>query len=270
MILLRRLQVRNFKRLAEVSLDFAERGTLLVEGDNEAGKSSLFEAIYYALYGRALLPDRDYKNEELRSYAADEMEVRLEFSLDGREFAVSRKLGRNSTAALECPAPDGGAVLVRGVKPVAGRLQQEMPLSADALLNTCFVEQKKLERLELLNAADRHRTVNELLNLRVLTLLADEFRVTAELRREVESRRQRARIAELDAALPGLEEEEQTARRCLALARLRECLAALVKVQQEIAGTEGRLKEVDGELRQVGDRLEDSRKLLQKPSWMGR
>ncbi len=45
MITLKRLEANNFKSLRSVTLVFPEHGTVLIEGHNEAGKSTLFEAI---------------------------------------------------------------------------------------------------------------------------------------------------------------------------------------------------------------------------------
>ncbi len=44
------LEANNFKSLRSVTLVFPERGTVLIEGHNEVGKSTLFEAVYVALY----------------------------------------------------------------------------------------------------------------------------------------------------------------------------------------------------------------------------
>ena len=54
MILLRSLSVPAFKHLRDVELAFPRAGSVLIEGPNESGKSTLFEAIYFALYGAAL------------------------------------------------------------------------------------------------------------------------------------------------------------------------------------------------------------------------
>src|SRR5712691_8464718 len=107
MILLHRLRTQNFKQLAEVSLQFPEQGTILIEGLNEAGKSSLFEAVFFALYGRTLVSDQEYHIADLKSYGADEMRVDLDFSIDGRPFAVSRRVISNHKATLVCPVAEG-------------------------------------------------------------------------------------------------------------------------------------------------------------------
>ena len=42
MITLKRLKAHNFKGLTDVDLTFPDRGSILIEGHNEAGKSTLF------------------------------------------------------------------------------------------------------------------------------------------------------------------------------------------------------------------------------------
>ena len=47
MIHIRRLTAHGFKQLEEVDLALPRRGRFLVGGLNEAGKSTLFEAIFF-------------------------------------------------------------------------------------------------------------------------------------------------------------------------------------------------------------------------------
>lgn len=241
MILLQRLRTQNFKQLTDVSLRFPERGTVLIEGLNEAGKSSLFEAVFFALYGRPLLTDRDYSIADLKSYGADEMRVELDFSIDGRPFSMSRRVGANQTASLVCPSTEGQAETIRTVTAIRDRLMEEMRLSAAALLNTCFVEQKGLERLESLDARSRRDTVNELLNLRVLTALEEEYRLSRGDYDRIEELRQRVQIAQLDADLPRLRNEALAAHRCLIYRRILSCVELMARLQNWIADAKARL-----------------------------
>jgi len=50
MIKLVSLKLRNFKQYEIASLNFPDQGRILIKGRNEAGKSSIFEAIYFALF----------------------------------------------------------------------------------------------------------------------------------------------------------------------------------------------------------------------------
>src|SRR5439155_25724520 len=111
---------------------------------------------------------RDFAICDLKSYGADEMRVELDFSIDGQRFSIARRFSKNHTATLVCPVGEGETETITRNRAISERLKAEMRLSAEALLNTCFVEQKGLERLESLDPRARRETVNELLNLRVL------------------------------------------------------------------------------------------------------
>lgn len=256
MILLHRLRAQNFKQLTDVTLDFPRNGTVLIEGENEAGKSCLFEAVFFALYGETLIQDRDYRLEHLRTYGSDELRVELEFSIEGRPFTIARRIGKNQTVRLTCPTGDG-TESITGSREVSRRLEAELRLSPDALLNTCFVEQKRLERLEELDPRVRRETMNELLNLRVLTSLEAEFKVTQEDRTSIQTQRARVAIARLDDQLPALQASVQAATRSLAYVRLLQATARLEGLQVEIQTAEREQRQVQREREELASALDE-------------
>ena len=73
---------------------FEEKGLFLISGDTGAGKTTIFDAICFALYGETSGKFRDTKN--LRSeYAKDTIETYVDFyfSHQGRNYHVWRKPG---------------------------------------------------------------------------------------------------------------------------------------------------------------------------------
>ena len=73
---------------------FEERGLFLISGDTGAGKTTIFDAICFALYGTTSGTYRDTKN--LRSeYAKDNVEsfVDFYFTHQGKKFHVWRRPG---------------------------------------------------------------------------------------------------------------------------------------------------------------------------------
>ena len=86
------LYVHNFKKLKLTSpLEFSE-GITYIAGPNESGKSTLLDAILYALYGRMIRPSAMPSNEEIIAYGANDASVELTFSIGGRTFQVTRKV----------------------------------------------------------------------------------------------------------------------------------------------------------------------------------
>jgi len=234
LILLRRLYAHRFKQLDEVTLVFPVRGSILIEGSNEAGKSSLFEAVYFALYGQTLLADRDYKIESLRQYGAEEMKVELDFTIDDRPFSISRRLVGNHRARLECPAAGGKTEIITSLGEINRRLQSELHLTPDGLLNTCFVEQKQLERLEDLRPDQRQKAVNDLLNLRVLTGLEESFKIKKEDQIQVQELTRRVGVAGLDAELPTLDRDIRQAELALAYVWAEEAASLLTVIGEKL------------------------------------
>ena len=80
-------------KLPEIEFDtFEEKGLFLISGDTGAGKTTIFDAICFALYGTTSGTYRDTKN--LRSeYASDSVQsyVDFYFSHQGHEFHVWRQ-----------------------------------------------------------------------------------------------------------------------------------------------------------------------------------
>ena len=81
-------------------LDFSRLGTgglYLITGDTGAGKTTIFDAITYALFGEASGDSRDASM--LRSkYAAPDTPTYVELTFDygGKSYQVKRKIGRAS------------------------------------------------------------------------------------------------------------------------------------------------------------------------------
>mgnify|MGYP005855066131 CR=1 FL=1 len=212
MIVLKRLTVHNFKLLRRVELAFPGQGSILIEGLNESGKSTLFESVFYALYGVPLaLEGRGKGNlESVIRYGEESASVELVLQVDDTELEIRRSVrrGRPSQASLAVRRAGAPEERVAGVLAVNARVVDEMGgLDADALLNSCFVEQKKLSKLEDLAPGQRKESVRRLLNLERLTDLADEFRVSQQEERALAEARQRLELALVTGRLPALAEE---------------------------------------------------------------
>jgi exonuclease SbcC len=220
MIRLKRLYAHDFKQLQEVELHFPEAGRILVQGKNEAGKSTLFEAVYFALFGLALNTEGGARNlDDLIGYDKEKARVELDVHVRDRVFKITRTLvrGKANKWELEIVRPDGTFEEIRSNKAVNDRLVSELGFDAEALLNTCFVEQKKLEKLEGLSKAKREESLSKILNLERLLELEDQLRLRGEDEKLLTRLTHRVELARAQAELPGVMEDLQRAERQLRL-----------------------------------------------------
>ena len=143
--------LRSFR--AEVGIDFGDRTRIAVIGDTGAGKSSILEAMTYALYGQTSFGARS--KQELMNDTSDMMRVVLRFRVAGEEWEVTRvdrRAGagglRPSRAQLVRFGPgDETLEKVEQVRPVNVRVQTLIGLDSDAFLRTVVLPQGRFARL---------------------------------------------------------------------------------------------------------------------------
>lgn len=151
-------------------IDFAElqgRNLFVITGDTGAGKTTILDAIAYALYGKASGSDRD--GESLRSHFASPdliTSVELEFELSGQRYWVQRipkqrkKRTRGEGYAEQNPeaefkAIDGKSSVISGIKEVNEKIVQIVGLSYDQFKQIIMIPQGEFR--ELLNADSKAR-----------------------------------------------------------------------------------------------------------------
>lgn len=150
---------------------FEEKGLFLICGDTGAGKTTIFDAISYALYGEASGSYRDTKN--LKSEYVDkkvESFVEFYFTHQGKDYHVCRKpsfkyTNRNGKPDEQAEKvifyqADGttleGAKNVDGTKEKPGAIPQLLNMDAGQFMQVAMIAQG--EFWKLLNAKTNERT----------------------------------------------------------------------------------------------------------------
>ncbi len=246
MITLKRLQATTFKGLHAVDLVFPDRGSVLIEGYNEAGKSTLFEAVYVALYGRPLVgEDKQARQEEVIQHGQPRATVELLFQIGQQELRIARifERGRAQQAILTIQQPGAQGEQITRVRAVDERILKELGnLDGESLRNSCFVEQKELGRIEMLTLAQREQAIQKLLGLERLIRLKEHFKYGREQAQELATAEKRLRLACLQAEIRETAERESS---------LQERLDA-VKVAIQVK----RLTELEAQQRAIEEQLQ--------------
>lgn len=160
-MILNRLLLQNYKQYTSLSLDFRE-GLVGIIGKNGAGKSTIFEAILYCLFGR------DESNKALvRSAFADPKAtvlLELDFTIGETLYRVRREFrGKTMTVGAELYKND--TLVAKGVSAVNDELVQVLHIERDAFKRSVFSGQKELDELTNASKEERRKIVRRMLGL---------------------------------------------------------------------------------------------------------
>jgi exonuclease SbcC len=259
MIRLKRLYAHNFKQLQDIELHFPDHARILVQGKNEAGKSTLFEAVFFALFGTALATETGARNlDDLIRYDVEKARVELDVQMGARLFKIVRSIvrGKQNVWELDIVRAADDAEEIRGNTVVNKRLVAELGFDGDALLNTCFVEQKKLEKLEGLSKAKREESLAKLLNLDALVQIESELKITAEDKRELDRLKKRADLAAIQADLPPLQAQLAETEKQLRLIDLRGAVSGTLAELRAVQQLDATIQTLARERENVAQRVE--------------
>ena len=173
-----KLELRNFMAYREAEpLDLGGLHVVCLTGDNGAGKSSLLDAMTWALWGQA----RARRDEEMIAQGASEMRVALTFS-EGREvFQVvrTRKLGK--AAKGKAPASSGTLDFfirdeaVNGWRTISeakmletqSKIERTLNLGYDTFINSAYLKQGRADEFTVKPPGQRKELLSEILSLNV-------------------------------------------------------------------------------------------------------
>jgi exonuclease SbcC len=162
------LYASNFKKLDfETPLRFRD-GVTVIAGLNEAGKSTILDAILYALYSKVMKPPGHVKDEDLLAYTTGRATVTLEFTIGEKLYKATREIrrtGTNKATLEEHLGQDRWKVIATKSREVNATIESLLSnISFDEMISSTVVAQKDLDRL-VEQGSDRWKVINAFLHL---------------------------------------------------------------------------------------------------------
>jgi DNA repair protein SbcC/Rad50 len=179
-----RLALLNFRQHANTEIEF--RGGLTgIIGANGAGKSTILEAIAWAIYGSAAARGTNDTIRFSRAPGRSRVQVELTFELGGNEYRAVRSLNN-----AEVYVDGGVSPVASGLGAATDFLQARLSMTREEFFNTYFTGQKELQFLAQMGATQRGRFLGQVLGYERLRVAQDRARVRRnELKHEIEGLR---------------------------------------------------------------------------------
>jgi exonuclease SbcC len=232
-----------------VEIDFTRFDVAAISGQNGAGKSSLLDAITFALFGEARNRGEALINTHPGVQAA---EVVLSFEYEGNVYRVQRVQPRDKGTLLEFQIrnPEGKwkPLTERTVRDTEQRIRETLRLDYDTFVNASFFLQGKADQFTQQKPSDRKRILGNILGLEIW----EQYRLGAAERRkrvETEVETLQGRLHEISAELG---EEEQRKQR----------LADLDRQLKEFAGKRNTQEKAVDQLRLQAAAVDQQAKLV--------
>jgi exonuclease SbcC len=166
------LRLKGFiSYLDPVELNFQNFDVACISGSNGAGKSSLLDAITWALFGIARRRD-----DSLIHNKAAAAEVVFDFKYEGNIYRIQRAKSRDKPVSLEflisqesAGGKPGGwkPFTEKGMRETESAIQQTLHMDFDTFINASFFLQGKADIFAQQRPADRKRILSSILGLDV-------------------------------------------------------------------------------------------------------
>ena len=254
-----------------VEIDFTSFELACVTGENGAGKSSLLDAITWALFGRARKHD-----ESIINLNSSQAAVSLVFNYEGNDYKVTRSNPRGKSSQLDLFIRNDSngkiswnTLTERTLRETDQKIVEILRLDYESFVNASFFLQGEADQFTQQTPASRKRILSRILGLEVW----EEYRSRALVRRrsaESELDQLEGRIAEL---LAELDEEQDRKDQLLSLEKkldtaarereeaegqlesLQEALASLKEQGQQVDATAKELQEIEDQISQIKEQL---------------
>ena len=165
-MIFKRLKLNNFKSHKNTEIKF-DKGISVIVGENGAGKSTILEAISFALFKQHTAK----KIDDLVRNNADSMSLELDFEAGSKEYRILRDKSKSqmkSTLYTKTASNGQFIPLCTGDKEVSNQIKQILDIDSDLFLNAIYIRQGEIAELVDKTSAEKKQLIGKLLGIDTL------------------------------------------------------------------------------------------------------
>jgi len=176
-MILKSLHLKNFRKFKDAMIEFPD-GITGVVGLNGVGKSTLFEAVAWVLYGPVSARTSIDQIKRDGAEPSDPCQVELEFIFEDDTYRVVREMsGKNLQASGT--ATVNGSIAATGAETLTKFIQRKLGMDWKSFYTSLFAKQKELNALSSMNPSERRQLILRMLGIDVVDDIIQEIRTDA-------------------------------------------------------------------------------------------
>jgi len=173
-MILKSIRLKNFRKFKESYIEFPD-GVTGVVGLNGVGKSTVFEAVAWTLYGPVAARTSTDQIKREGAAPSDPCRVELEFMFDDDTYHVVREMsGKNLSASGS--ATVNGKLAANGAEVLRKYIQKKLGMDWKSFYTSIFAKQKELNTLSSMNPSERRQLILRMLGINAVDDIISEIR----------------------------------------------------------------------------------------------
>jgi len=142
-MIISRIKASNILKYEKLDLTLPEQGLIAISGQNESGKSSIGEAVCFALFGRTFSIESDDVQKVVR-WGENHCAVTLFFKVDSQAYELSRFLDRDGNHSAKLSLAGEEEPIVRGVTQADEKLVELLGFEYEQFVESFYLAQREI------------------------------------------------------------------------------------------------------------------------------
>jgi exonuclease SbcC len=173
-MILKSIHLKNFRKFKDSYIEFPD-GVTGIAGLNGVGKSTLFEAVAWTLYGPLAARTSTDQIKREGAPSSEPCRIELDFIFDNDAYHILREMsGKNLQASGS--AVVNGKLVANGAEPVSKFMQKTLGMDWKSFFTSIFAKQKELNTLSTMNPSERRQLILRMLGINAVDEIISTIR----------------------------------------------------------------------------------------------